>query len=57
MIENKNDGSFLRGDFVDGELDGYGQDIISQDKYYEGNFVKGVKSGIGKIHDKAGFGY
>jgi hypothetical protein len=38
-------------------LNGYGQDVISPELYYEGNFVDGKKTGLGKQLNKDGYGY
>lgn len=56
VIQNTKTGAVLRGDFVEGNLHGYGQEIVSPDLYYEGNFKNGVKEGLGKCLNKEGYG-
>ena len=39
------DGSVFEGDFIDGEIEGYGEIFYKNGNYYKGNFIKGDKDG------------
>jgi hypothetical protein len=42
------EGTILRGTFVNGLLEGYGEFLTDDGHHYEGNFVEGLRTGQGK---------